>query len=190
MSLTQLSVREITEADLDPLLDYWYQASPEHMEQMGADASKLPPREEFRQGLQKQLSAPYPEKMAYAIIWLADGYPVGHCNVNKIQYGEEAYMHLHLWNSERRQRGMGRQLVKLSLPFFFNLLHLERIWCEPYALNPAPNRTLEKVGFTFVKRHTTIPGSLNFEQEVNRWVLEREDFLNQQLEDYVDEQLG
>ena len=85
---------------------------------------------------------------------------------------------------------MGRQLVKLSLPFFFNLLHLERIWCEPYALNPAPNRTLEKVGFSFVKRYTTIPGSLNFEQEVNRWVLEREDFLNQQLEDYVDEQLG
>jgi len=37
-------------------------------------------------------------------------------------------------------------------------------------------KVLKKIGFTFVKKHTTIPGSLNFEQEVNRWKLTKEMF--------------
>ena len=176
MDHSHLSVREITEADISPLLDYWYHATPEHMQMMGADKEKLPPRDGFRKMLMAQLEATYPEKKAYALIWLEDGYPIGHCNVNQIHYGEDAFMHLHIWNSNHRQKGIGLQLVRLSLPYFFELLQLERIWCEPYALNPAPNRTLEKAGFTFVKRHITVPGSLNFEQEVNRWVLEKADF--------------
>lgn len=36
--------------------------------------------------------------------------------------------------------------------------------CEPYALNPVSNKTVEKVGFTFIKQHISAPGSLNFEQ--------------------------
>jgi hypothetical protein len=43
-------------------------------------------------------------------------------------------------------------------------------------LNPAPNKTLEKIGFTFIKSHTCVPGYLNFEQEVNRWEMTHETF--------------
>jgi RimJ/RimL family protein N-acetyltransferase len=60
-------------------------------------------------------------------------------------------MHLHLWYPDKRIKGMGVQLVKKSLPYFFNNLHLKTLYCEPYALNPAPNKTLPKVGFEFVK---------------------------------------
>lgn len=110
------------------------------------------------------------------MIWEMDGVPIGHSNVNKIMYGEAAYMHLHLWDREVRQKGMGAAFVKMSLPYFFNNLHLKTIYCEPYALNIAPNRTLEKVGFRFVKKHITTPGFLNFEQEINRWEIDKKDF--------------
>jgi [ribosomal protein S5]-alanine N-acetyltransferase len=35
---------------------------------------------------------------------------------------------------------------------------------------------LAKVGFTFVKKYVTVPGVINFEQEVNRWHMSREHF--------------
>ena len=86
-------------------------------------------------------------------------------------------MHLHLWQSGARQKGMGAALVKLSLPWFFEKMQLERLYCEPYALNPAPNKTLEKVGFKRVGTLVTTPGWLNFEQTIHLWQLTRDQFL-------------
>ena len=86
-------------------------------------------------------------------------------------------MHLHLWNSKFRLKGVGTKMVNNSLPYFFNILKLKKIYSEPYALNPAPNKALEKIGFNFVKTYTTTPGSLNFEQTVNRWEMTLEDFI-------------
>ena len=58
---------------------------------------------------------------------------------------------------------------------FDNLL-LKKLYCEPYALNPAPNKTVEKIGFTFIKEHISVPGSLNFEQLTKLWELSYDDF--------------
>ena len=41
-----------------------------------------------------------------------------------------------------------------------------------YAENPGPNRTLAKLGFRLIKRYRTVPGIINFEQEVNRYVMD------------------
>jgi hypothetical protein len=43
---------------------------------------------------------------------------------------------------------------------------------EPNAFNAAPNRTLQRAGFRYVKTHMTVPGPLNYHQAVTRWVLE------------------
>jgi RimJ/RimL family protein N-acetyltransferase len=85
-------------------------------------------------------------------------------------------MHLHLWKSKNRKKGIGTELVRKSIPFYFENFKIEKLICEPYALNPAPNKTLEKIGFEFIKKYRTIPGSLNFEQDVNRWELTKEKF--------------
>ncbi len=169
----QLSIREIRASDLTPLVDYWMQATPEYLRGMGADPDKLPSRDAFTAMLAEQLGQPYDAKKSYCLIWEADGEPIGHCNVNKIVFGESAYMHLHLWKPDIRQQGMGAAFIRLALPYFFNNLHLARLYCEPYALTPGPNKTLAKVGFTFVKEHITIPGFLNFEQPVWLWVFEK-----------------
>ena len=55
-------------------------------------------------------------------------------------------------------------------------MNLKILYCEPYSLNPAPNHTLKKIGFEFVKENITIPGFLNFEQKVNLWKLTCEKF--------------
>lgn len=171
-----LEVIELTEAHIPSLVNYWMNASAEYLAGMGADIHKLPTAEAMKAMLREQLVTPYRDKSSYALIWMADGVAVGHSNVNTITYGDWATMHLHLWQTEYRQKGMGQELVKLSLPYFFDNLKLKTIVCEPYAHNTAPNKTLERVGFRFVKIHRTIPGYLNFEQEVKRWELSYEAF--------------
>ena len=171
-----LSVREIEQGDIESITNYWLNSDPVFLQGMGVDLTKVPAREPWKEMLTEQLNQSYQEKKSYCTTWLVDGVAIGHCNVNKIIFGEEAYMHLHIWQNENRTRGMGTALVKMSLPLFFNNLLLKKIYCEPYSLNPAPNKTLEKLGFEFVKTYTTTPGWINFEQQVNLWELNYENF--------------
>lgn len=171
-----LSVREISFDDIDLVSDYWASSDPAFLMSMGVDLAKVPSRVDLVKMLQQQLSLSYKEKLSYAVIWLVNGQPSGHSNINKIIYGKEAFMHLHLWNSKNRRKGFGTEMVKMTIPYFFKNYKLEKLICEPYTLNPAPNNTLRKVGFEFVKSYRTIPGSLNFEQDVNQWELTSEIF--------------
>jgi len=171
-----LFVREIQKEDIDFIIRYWFKSDSIHLIGMGVDLTKIPKEEDFRKMLSAQLTQPYNEKQSYCIIWQAEGKPIGHSNINKIIFGKEAYMHLHLWDSDVRKKGMGTQLVKMTLPYFFKNMELKKLYCEPYALNPAPNNTLKKIGFDFVKEHITIPGSFNFEQPAKLWELSWEKF--------------
>ena len=92
-----LSVREIQQSDIEPLSDYWFKSSPGFLTAMGVDFSKMPRRGEWEEMLNEQLRQSYEEKKSYCIIWLLDDEPIGHSNVNRILFGEEAYMHLHIW---------------------------------------------------------------------------------------------
>lgn len=176
MNTENLSVREIEEQDIAHLISYWQNASNEFLLAMGADPAKLPGAEQLQQMLLEQISKSYAEKASYCIIWLFNGNPIGHSNVNKIIFGKEAFMHLHLWNQSSRQSGIGNKLVKMTIPYFFKNLQIKTLYCEPYTLNPAPNNTLMKVGFHFVKEYVTIPGYINFEQPVNLWQMTAEMF--------------
>ena len=169
-----LSVRELEPRDIDAIADYWLNADAAYLHGLGVQLDRLPTRAEWTSMLSEQLRQPIEEKKSYCLIWEADGRAVGHSNINKIVFGEEAYMHLHIWEAGVRKQGFGTDFIKRTLPWFFEKYRLKRLYCEPYALNPAPNRTLEKAGFTFVREYTTTPGWINFEQPVRLWVMTRE----------------
>ena len=171
-----LSVRELQEKDIEQLTNYWLNSSDAFLTGMGVDLTKMPAREQWAEMLGGQLKQHYNEKKSYGIIWLLDGQPIGHSNVNKIIFGEEAYMHLHIWDEEIRKKGLGNAYIKMTIPYFFENLQLKKLCCEPYALNEAPNRTLAKAGFSFVSEYITTPGWLNFEQPVKLWEMSAERF--------------
>ena len=171
------AVREIQASDIELITNYWLGADDAFLTSMGVALDKMPSREQWHQMLASQLSQSYREKQSYCTIWEINGQAVGHCNVNKIKFGEEAYMHLHLWQPHTRQKGVGTTFVKMSLPYFFANLELEKVYSEPYSLNPGPNKTLGKVEFQLLRSVVTTPGWLNFEQEVNVWELSRDRFL-------------
>ena len=174
----QIKVREIELKDIDLIADYWLKSEPDFLIGMGVDLNKLPTRSGLQKMLTEQINTSLTNKKSFALIWELDGKPIGHSNINGIEFGKQATMHLHLWKSNNRKKGIGTELIRKSIPFYFENLKIEKLICEPYALNPAPNKTLEKIGFEFIKEYRTIPGSLNFEQDVNRWELTKDQFEN------------
>jgi RimJ/RimL family protein N-acetyltransferase len=116
---------------------------------------------------------PIEKRQAFLTIWLANDQSIGFSTTDKIVYGQEAYMHLHVVDPERRHAGVGVACVRQSVRIYFDALKLARLFCEPNAFNVAPNRTLQAAGFRYVKTHRTVPGPLNYHQAVTRWVYER-----------------
>lgn len=176
MKETSMFVRELTAEDIEPLIQYWLKEDDAFWLGMGVDTSKIPPYGIWKEMLTEQLQQPYHEKQSYCMIWVLNNEPIGHSNVNRIEFGKEAYMHLHIWKPDKRQKGCGLELVKMTIPYFFKNIQLQTLYCEPYAYNEAPNKTLQKLGFELVQQHKTIPGWICFEQEVNLWKLEKEQF--------------
>lgn len=172
----KLSVRQLEISDHENIVDYFLNADKDFLINLGVDLLKLPAKQEWLDMLHSDFKLSLEQKKFFYIIWLLNGKPVGHSNINKIVFANEAYMHLHIWHKYTRQQGVGAEFLKLTLPYYFDNFQLQNLFCEPSAFNAAPNKTLEKLGFDFVKSYDTIPGWLNSYQKVNRWVLTKEKF--------------
>ena len=167
------TVRLMTSAEADLVIEYFSRSSHEHLETLGVDPTRLPSAEVWRQRLDREFALPIEQRTSLLVIWLLDHDPVGFSTADKIVFGERANMHLHVTRPERRNAGIGVNCVRDSADLYFSTLQLKYLYCEPNAFNVAPNRTLQKAGFKYVKTHMTVPGPLNFHQAVTRWLMER-----------------
>ena len=168
-----LTVREMAIPEVDIIIEYFLQSTPEHLELLGVDPTRVPDPEIWRERFRQDYARPIQQRGRIAVLWLSGDQPVGFSTSDKITYGEQAHMHLHVIDPERRSRGIGAEGVRLSVDIYFERLKLKRLFCEPNAFNVAPNRALQKAGFKYLKTHMTVPGPFNYHQAVTRWVIER-----------------
>ena len=175
---SEITVREAQKNDIQHIVGYWDNSSTEDLLAMGIDVNNIDPLKNLGDRLEKQLSLKNEDKAAFVMIAMMDEKPVGHCYVNNLIFGNEAFMHLHIWQNNSHKKGMGSEMVRQSIPHFFEKLKLQTLFCEPAAMNPGPNKTLERIGFEFIKKHTTIPAGWTFQLEVNRWEMTLENFKN------------
>jgi len=157
------------------MVGYFHSLGEERLRGMGVDPSKLPDAATWQALLEEDFSHTLDERSFFYTTWVLEGEPIGHCNVNKVVYGHEAFMHLHIWKPNLRRSGMGATAAKQSIKIFFETLRLRELYCEPFAHNEAPNRTLPKAGFQKIDTYETTPGWINFHQPVTRWRLRRDD---------------
>lgn len=168
-----LMVREMKVEEIDLIINYFHRSTPEHLETMGVDPTRLPSPEAWRDRYQRQYGLPTDQRATLLLIWLDDDQPCGFSTSDKIVYGDHAFMHLHVVDPEGRRRGVGAQCVRQSVEIYFERLRLRTLYSEPNAFNVAPNRSLQKAGFKYIKTHMTVPGLLNYHQAVTRWAIER-----------------
>lgn len=158
-------------SDYERVVDYFLSADESFLRGMGVDPSLLPDRHSWLRMLVADLRRNDREKKTFHVAWIHNGEPVGHSNINKIIFGEEAYIHLHMWRPILRKAGIGTEFFVQSTQMFIDRFRLKRLICEPWAENLAPNRVLLKAGFKLTRRYRTVPGLINAEQEVNRYEL-------------------
>jgi RimJ/RimL family protein N-acetyltransferase len=168
-----LAVREMAPDETGLIVDYFHRSSLEHLEMMGVDPSRLPTPDAWRERYRLDFERPYDRRASLLVIWTSDDRPIGFSTTDKIVFGDRANMHLHIVDPENRRGGLGADCVRRTLDIYFDRLRLRSLFCEPNALNVAPNRTLQKAGFRYVKTYITVPGPLTFHQPVTRWVVER-----------------
>ena len=163
-------------SDYRGMIDYFHDAPDELLLLMGVDREKLPPRELWlaRAWQDHHRSEREPTRERFYLAWVLNESLVGHSSINQIRWGKEAFAHLHLWRSDLRRAGMGMEFFQRSVSVYFERFGLSVLRVEPCADNPGPNRVLERLGFMLVRRYRTTPGPIAFEQEVNRYEMDRE----------------
>jgi RimJ/RimL family protein N-acetyltransferase len=169
-----ISVHPMSTSEITLMVDYFLDSSIPFLEGMGVDYKKLPQKQAWIDLLNQDIIKPVEQKEFYYLIWDLEGKPVGHSNINKIKFGLEAYMHLHLWHPASRTKGLGTIFLKHCIQQYFKVFSLQNLYCEPFSQNPGPNKTLSKLGFQLEKTYETVPGWINYNQVVNRWKLSRQ----------------
>ena len=162
-------MRWADEDDYPRVVDYFHGASDAYLLGMQVDRARLPARDEWLARLLADHRRADREKETCFTVWELDGARAGHSNINRLTFGEEAFIHLHFWQAASRRRGAGTSLFRRTAEMMVKRFQLRRLLCEPWAHNPAPNALLPKAGFRFVRSYWTTPGPINREQEVNRW---------------------
>jgi RimJ/RimL family protein N-acetyltransferase len=168
----RIDVEEMAPSEAGLVVDYFHDSSPEHLEMMGVDPTRLPHRDAWRERFAAEAALPRAARPRLVVIWRLHGEPVGFSSCDRITFGERANMHLHVLEEARRRQGIGTECVRRSAALYFRWLELQRLYCEPNAFNVGPNRTLQRAGFRYVKTYRTVPGPLNFHQPVTQWILE------------------
>ena len=169
----RLVVREMQLAEAGLRIDYFHDSSDEHLKRLGVDRASLPTRDAWRSTYAADFALPIADRDGVTLIWELDGRPVGFSSTDRIVFGESAFMHLHIVSLELRHRGFGVEFLKESARYYFGILQLERLYCEPNAFNTAPNRSLQRAGFRYLFTHNAKPNPINFQQATTRWVMER-----------------
>ena len=168
-----LTVREMQLAEVDIRISYFHDASDEHLRLLGVDRSLLPTRPAWRAFYREDYARPIRDRVNYSLIWQQGEQVVGFSSTDRIDFANEAFMHLHVVEENLRSTGLGTRFVRLSALAYFEALELKRLFCEPNAFNVAPNRTLQRAGFRYLFTHEAQPSSINFPQVTTRWVLDR-----------------
>jgi RimJ/RimL family protein N-acetyltransferase len=166
-------VRPMGLDEVDVRIDYFHDASDEYLLRLGVERALLPSREAWRAYYEEDYARPLAERDTYNLAWELDEEIVGFSSVDHIEFGEQAFMHLHIAREPLRRGGLGTDFVRLSVAEYFRALELKRLFCQPNAFNVAPNRTLQRIGFRYVFTQEMQPSTINFLQPITRWVLER-----------------
>lgn len=167
------NVREMRLDEVGIVIEYFHGATPEYLEALGVDPTRLPERAVWHEQFAAEFANPIESRPRLMVMWELDGRPVGFSSADKITIGVQANMHLHVVEPDLRRQGIGETCVRKTARLYFAALRVQRLFCEPNAFNVAPNRTLQRAGFAYVKTHNTVPAALNFHQPVTRWILER-----------------
>lgn len=166
-------VREMHPYEAEIVAQYFRSMASEAMDVLGVDPTPLPEWGCWMERLRAECALPFRHRSVLPALWTLHNEPFGFSTADKIAFGDQANMHMHIVDPSRLGVGLGAECVRQSAWLYFELLRVQRVFCEPPALNIAANRTLQRAGFKYLATYWAAPGALSFRRPVTRWVAER-----------------
>jgi RimJ/RimL family protein N-acetyltransferase len=147
-----VSVRDLTEADIPLVLDYWFRSPPGFIESLGADPMKLPAEAQFAESLRQRLrtNAGRVRSKLTSLAILHEGRFVGFHNLNPLVEGDFGIFHAHVSRPEFRRRGVAACSYPQACRVFLLRFDLKRILFKTPAQNVGAIRVKEKLGIRFI----------------------------------------
>jgi RimJ/RimL family protein N-acetyltransferase len=165
------TVKPLTGIELKKVVDYFLNFTPDEDLMAGANRKNYPSRKTWIKRLLEDTQKHITKRQFFYLGWFLDKKLIGHCNINKIAFGKEAYIHLHLWERKLRRQGLATHFLVQATRFYFKNFRLQKISCEPKSDNTASKKVLEKCGFILQDTYITKPSMLSIEHEVSRYEL-------------------
>jgi hypothetical protein len=86
---------------VDIVIDYFHGASPEHLELLGVDPTRLPPVSVWRERYAREYAKPIEQRATLLVIWKSGRPTDWVLSADKIVFGSQANMHLHVLKGRR-----------------------------------------------------------------------------------------
>jgi RimJ/RimL family protein N-acetyltransferase len=147
-----VSVRDLSEADIRFVLDYWFRSPPGFIESLGADPTKLPAEAQFADSLRQRvlMNAGLDRSRLTSLAVLHEGQFVGFHNLSPLVEGDFGVFHAHISRPEFRRRGVAECSYPQACRVFLQRFDLKRILFKTPAQNVGAIRVKEKLGIRFI----------------------------------------
>lgn len=177
----ELSIRIMQPHECGIVTEYFQNLSEQDLERLSIQPARLMEKIELEKIFESEHNRAIEDMSFLHILWLLDKKIIGFSAAEKISYGKEANIHLHIVTRQLRNKGLGLKFVKMTVEFLFEHLELEFLYCEPSANNPPPNKTLKRAGFRHLNTYSTVPSPINYQHSVNRWQIQKADLSEQMM---------
>jgi RimJ/RimL family protein N-acetyltransferase len=147
-----VSVRDLSDADISFVLDYWFRSPPGFIESLGADPTKLPAEVQFADSLRQRVrvnEALAGSKLSSLAI-VCGGQFVGFHNLSPLVEGDFGVFHAHISQPAFRRRGVAECSYPLACRVFLQRFDLKRILFKTPVQNVGAIRVKEKLGIRFI----------------------------------------
>jgi len=78
-----LTVREMAGSEIDILIEYFLGSTPEHLEILGVDRSRMTKTERLRERFARERALPIEQRAWVVVIWLLDDRPIGFFDIRQ-----------------------------------------------------------------------------------------------------------
>ena len=131
------------EADIAPIIDYWYSSTEDYLADMGVDRARLGTPEQARLRYMRALRSGDPAQSSILFAIKMDGKFAGFTLLNQYE-PQTNYSHWHIAESARRRGGISTALYPHRIKMYFATTRMERLIHQTRPRNAGVNRMLDK----------------------------------------------
>ncbi len=152
MNSEDILVRDLSEADIPFILNYWFHSPTGFIESIGVDPAKLPSESDMKAALIEKcrLNHGLAQSKLNALIIVYNNKPVGFHTLFPIEEGDYGIFHAHIWDPAMRRRGIAKISYRLACNIFLKRFNLQRILFKTPKQNIGAIRVKEQLGIRYI----------------------------------------